>query len=96
MNDIVQLAPIALIPDGMAKLNITINGQQGDLPDPMPYDATDADIKTIATESVRAGNVPGIDADSFAEFVDFVVDRFPARDDVAYNRLSLRPKTPFG
>lgn len=79
----------------MAKLTITYNGQQGDLPDPVPYDAADADLKRMATESVRDGYVPGIDA-AAAEFADFVVDRFPARADVPYNRLSLRPKTPFG
>lgn len=79
----------------MARLNITYNGQQGDLPDPVPYDSTDATLKQMATESVRDGYVPGIDA-ARADFTDFVVDRFPARADVPYNRLSLRPKTPFG
>jgi hypothetical protein len=81
--------------EAMARLNITYAGQQGDLPDPVPYDATDADIKRMATESVHQGYVPGIDA-AQANFDDFVVDRFPARQDVPYNRLSLRPKTPFG
>jgi hypothetical protein len=80
----------------MAKLTITINGQQGDLPDLVSYDSTDGDIKQVAEESVRAGYIPGIDADQDAEFGDFVVDRFPARDDVPFNRLALRPKTPFG
>ena len=78
-----------------ARLTITYNGQQGDLPDMVPYDADDRDIKQMATESLRDGYVPGIDAVD-ADFGDFVVDRFPARDDVPYNRLSLRPKTPFG
>jgi hypothetical protein len=78
-----------------AHLNITYAGQQGDLPDPMPYDASDADIKRIATEAIHNGDVPGIEADLNADFNDFVVDRFPARDGLP-NRLSLRPKTPFG
>jgi hypothetical protein len=82
--------------EGMAKLTITYNGQQGDLPDPVSYDMTDGDLKQVATESVRNGDIPGIDVDANANFTDFVVDRFPARDDVPFNRLSLRPKTPFG
>ena len=90
------LVPVVEPPAGMAKLNITFNGLQGDLPDPVPYDATDADLKQIATEAVRDGYVPGIDASPDASFVDFVVDRYPARDDIQFNRLSLRPKTPFG
>jgi hypothetical protein len=52
----------------MARLNITYNGQQGDLPDLVAYDASDADLKRF----------------------------FPAREEVPFNRLSLRPKTPFG
>jgi len=89
----------------MAKLNITYNGQQGDLghlddegkfiPDPVPYDLSDADVRRIATESIQQG-IPGIDADPNVNLQDFVVDRFPAREDVPFCRLSLRPKTPFG
>jgi hypothetical protein len=89
----------AIVPqvvDHMAKLSITFAGQQGDLPDPVPYDATDAVLKQMATESVRQGYVPGIDAAPNADFTDFVVDRFPSRADVPFNRLSIRPKTPFG
>ena len=78
----------------MAKLSITYNGQQGELPDPVSYDAADGDIKAMATEAVRGG-IPGIDA-AEANFNDYVVDRFPARQDVPYNRLMIRPKTPFG
>jgi hypothetical protein len=85
----------AIVPQ-MAKLTITFAGQQGDLPDPVSYDASDADLKQMATESVRQGYVPGIDAAPNADFTDFVVDRFEARPDVPYRRLSLRPKTPFG
>lgn len=80
----------------MAKLTITYNGQQGDLPDGVGYDTPDADLKRMATESVQQGYIPGIDADTNASFTDFVVDRFPAREDVPYPRISIRPKTPFG
>jgi hypothetical protein len=90
------LIPVVELPANMAKLNITYNGQQGDLPDPVSFDSADGDIKQMATEAVRAGDVPGIDAVGNVRFDDFVVDRFAARDDVPFNRLSLRPKTPFG
>jgi hypothetical protein len=86
----------AMVPIELAKLNITFEGEQGDLPDMVSYDSTDGDIKQIATEAVRGGDVPGIDAAPNASFEDFVVDRFPAKDDVPFNRLSLRPKTEFG
>lgn len=81
---------------GMAKLNITWGGANGDLPDPVPYDATDAALKTMAEESVRGGYVPGIQGDPNVNLADFVVDRYPATQDVNYNRIFIRPKTPFG
>ena len=89
------IIPVAVGDQPMAKLSITFNGQQGDLPDPVPYDASEATIKQMASESVRQGYIPGIDAMA-ADFTDFVVDRFPARADVPINRISLRPKAAFG
>lgn len=89
------LVPEVVMPEHMARLTITYKGEQGDLPDPVSFDATDGDLKQVATEAVRAG-IPGIDADPGVDFTDFVVDRFAAKNDVPYNRLSLRPKTPFG
>lgn len=79
----------------LARLNVTYNGQQGDLPDPVPYDMPDTEVRRIATEAIAQG-VPGINADPNVNLTDFVVDRFPARPDMPVNRLSLRPKTPFG
>ena len=80
----------------MAKLNITFNGENGDLPDLVSYDATDADIRQMATESVRYGYVPGIEANALANFDNFVVERYPAKEDVPFNRIVLRPKSEFG
>lgn len=79
-----------------ARLNITWNGQNGDLPDPVSYDAGDGDVRAWATEAVRNGGVPNIPADVNADFRDFVVDRFAATAETPYNRVFLRPKTPFG
>ena len=81
--------------DNQARLNITFGGENGDLVDPIFYDAADADIKTWATEAVTGGSVPGIPADGDVDFTDFVVDRFSANDEQP-NRIFLRPKTPFG
>jgi hypothetical protein len=78
-----------------ARLNVTYGGQNGDLVDPINFDANDVDIKRWATEAVRAGNIPGINADPNVNFTDFVVDRFSAKDDLP-NRVALRPKVPFG
>lgn len=85
----------ALVPT-IAKLTITWNGQQGDLPDHVSYDMTDADIKQVITETIQHAGIPGIDRDPNINLQDFVVDRFPAREDLPVNRLLVRPKTPFG
>jgi hypothetical protein len=79
-----------------ARLNITYGGENGELPDPVFYDSSDGDIKQWATEAVRAGGVPGIPADPTASFTDFIVERYDANEEVDYNRIMLRPKTPFG
>jgi len=79
-----------------AILNITWSGQNGDLPDPIAFDASDTDIKAWAAEAVTNGGIPGVVADTNADFDDFVVDRFGASNEIPYARVFLRPKTPFG
>tara|TARA_Y100000310_G_scaffold340338_1_gene435733 strand:+ start:4943 stop:5206 length:264 start_codon:yes stop_codon:yes gene_type:complete len=78
-----------------ATLNVTWAGKNGEMPDPVPFDAGDGDLKQWATEAVQGGSIPGIEADANVNFGDFIVDRFEAADDLP-NRLFLRPKTPFG
>lgn len=100
MDNIVPINPNAApvpggIPAGYARLNITHGGANGDLLDPIAYDLPDADIRRMATEAVRTGSVPGIARAEAADFGDFVVERFPATDELP-NRVMLRPKTPFG
>lgn len=85
-----------VVNDGEARVNVTWNGQNGDLPDPVMFDATDADIKTWVTEALRNGSIPGIRADAQVDLRDFVVDRFAVTADIPYARLMIRPKTPFG
>ncbi|HHO53964.1 MAG TPA: hypothetical protein ENK18_24610 [Deltaproteobacteria bacterium] len=85
-----------MIGASQARLNITWDGQNGDLPDSVPFDASDAEIKAWASEALRGGGVPGVTAARRADLQDFVIDRFPATDEMPYNRLFVRPKTPFG
>ncbi len=79
-----------------ARLNITWAGQNGDLPDPVPYAASTHALKRWAAEAIRGGSVPGIHAKSAVRLHDFVVDRFPANATIPHNRIFIRPKTPFG
>jgi len=99
MDDIVMVPQnVALAPlmgPNEARLNITMNGVNADLPDPVRFDATDAEVLGWATEAVHAG-IPGMNADPTANFVDFVVDRFTASPARPWNIIMCRPKTPFG
>lgn len=79
---------------GEALLNITYAGQNGDLPTPILFDSTEADIRRWATEAVRNG-IPGIVANDDVNFDDFVVERFAATEGLP-PRVILRSKTPFG
>jgi len=79
-----------------ARVNITWDGQNGDLPDPVLYDATDQEIRGWVEEAVRDGSVPGINADPDIDLKDFVVNRFPANDEIPDNKIIVRPKAPLG
>lgn len=94
-------APYRVAADGAiqaheARVNVTWNGQNGDLPDPVPFDAADGDVKQWLQEAVRNGSVPGIPADANASFRDFVVDRFQPSEVRPHNLISVRPKTAYG
>lgn len=93
MND--NEMQVQIVPQNYARLNVTYAGMNGYYPDPVPYDATDGDIRAIAAEAIRTGYIPGITAAN-AQLTDFIVDRFPPTADVPVARLVLRPKTPFG
>ena len=77
----------------MAILNITYNGLSADYPIEMDGRVSDADIKRIALEVVRSGEVPGLALPHLpaAAFDGFVIDRLQNGP-----RLYLRPKVPFG
>jgi len=78
-----------------ARVNVTWNGHNGDLPQTVPFDATDDQVREFAREAVQGG-IPGITADYAANFAGFVVDRYAATAEVPYARLMLRPKTAYG
>jgi hypothetical protein len=87
---------VRVIGEHEARVNITYAGGNGDLPDPVNFDAGDADVKQWVTEAVQAGGVPGIPISPNADFRDFVVDRFPPNEARPHNLISIRPKVPFG
>ena len=83
-----------------AKLNVTYSGENGDLVDMVPFDTPDDAVIQMAREALQpneAGvqSVPGITPVRDADFTDYRVFRYPAKDDLP-NRIVLRPKTPFG
>lgn len=77
----------------MATLNITYNGLSADYAMELDAHVSDADIKRIAVEVVRAGNVTGLVLPHLTDtaFDAFVVDRLQGGQ-----RIYLRPKVPFG
>jgi len=82
--------------EGQARVNVTWARQNGDLPDPVPLDAADGDIRQMVTEALRGGGVLGIPADPAADLSDFVVDRHDPTEARPFHLINLRPKVPFG
>lgn len=91
-----ELVVVNPIEDDQAMVNVTYNGQNGELADPVFYDSTDADVKAWVTEAVRNGDIAAIGRHPNANFADFVVERYPPQGDRPHNLIMLRPKTPFG
>lgn len=79
-----------------ALVNVTWQGQNGDMFDPVPLDASDRDIRDWVCEAIRSGSVSGVNTRGYVDLKGFVVDRFPATAHVPYARIFVRPKTPFG
>ena len=84
------------INENEARVNVTFGGANGDLPDPVSFDSTDANVKAMVGEALRTGGIPGLQADPDADLSDYVVDRFRANEARPYNLVQMRPKTPFG
>lgn len=83
-----------------ARVNITWNGQNFELPDPVHFEAADGDVKQWAAEAIRAG-FAGVAADPNINLQNHVVDRFPKAANPApgqrdHNLIQIRPKTAYG
>jgi hypothetical protein len=79
-----------------AILNITYDGLSCDVPAPLDHRTSDFDIKRIAVEVIRSGDLPGLRVAGLRDdaFRHYVVDRFDTP--AGGKRLYLRPKVPFG
>lgn len=75
-----------------ARLEVTWGGRRGELPEPVPFDATELELKGMAWQAIVEGRIPDIPADPAADLDGFVVDRI----DGEVPRVSVRPKIPFG
>ena len=95
-DEILMIPDYVNMPADAARLNVTWDGANGFLTDPIPFDANDTDIRAMATEALRNGDIPGIPASMGANLDDFIVDRFNSTEDVPYARVFVRPNTPFG
>lgn len=78
-----------------AIVNITYAGHNADLPDLVPADATDTQVRAFVVEALAAGFV-GMPAQANAEIGDFVVERYAANETYPTPRMVVRPKVPFG
>jgi hypothetical protein len=80
----------------MAILNITYDGISIDYPFEIDERLTDADVRRIAVEVVRSGDLKGLHIAALSEraFDHYVVDRL--RTARGEPRIYLRPKVPFG
>ena len=80
----------------MAILNITYNGLSVDYPLDIDFGVSDADVRRIAVELVRSGDIRGLSIANLANsaFNYYVVDRFVSPQ--GQQRIYLRPKVPFG
>jgi hypothetical protein len=84
-----------------ARVNVTYNGQNFELPDPVDFKAGDGDVKAWVAETIRTGSVPGVVADAAVDLQNYMVDRFdaplnPAPGQRDHNLIQVRPKTAYG
>ena len=79
-----------------ALVNVTWAGQNGDMPQPVEFDASNQDILSWVTEAVQSGSIPGIPSDPDADFSGFVVEKLAATEVRPTNQVIVRPKTAFG
>lgn len=91
-----DIAPANAVRDYEARVNVTFAGSNGDLPDPVAFDSSDAVVKEMLAEAIRNGSVPGIPATAAPDLTNYVIDRFGPTEQRPYNLIQARPKTAFG
>lgn len=82
-----------------ARVNVTFNRLNGDLPDPISFDMSDEELFRQLCEALTTGYIPGIPAqEDLSRFTsaNFVADRFAPTPNRPYNLIQIRPKTAFG
>jgi len=84
-----------------ARVNVTYDGRNFELPDPVHYAAGDGDIRGWVAEAIRTGSIQGIPADPNVNLQNFMIDRFdrpeaPAPGQRDHNLIQVRPKTAYG
>ncbi len=79
-----------------AMVNLTWNGQNYDLRNPVLYEIPEADLKGMLSEVIRAGG-DGIPADGdVGPMADYVVQRHGPTATRPFRLITVRPKTEFG
>ncbi len=84
-----------VLADREARVNITWDNQNAELPSPVPRDATTEQVRAWVTESVQAG-FPGMRADPRADFSDFTIKLYEPTEVRPYPVWMVFPQTPFG
>lgn len=80
-----------------AKVNVTYAGQNGDMPSEVDPLASKEQILVWVAESLRAGDISGIPAQTHVDLSNYVVDTpCPPTPERNYPLITVRPKTPYG
>ena len=95
-NDDLNAAEVVLAggaEERMAVLVVALDGELGESPDLVPYDAPEEDVRRWAKEAVLGG-LPGI-TPQVIDFASYTVRRLPAKDGLP-DRVMVRHKTEVG
>lgn len=82
-------------PREIAVVRIQYGGSIGYYEGLFLFSATDEEVREVATEKVRNGNINNIPEDPLADFTDFVIERTVVSEVLpggTHNLISLRPK----
>jgi hypothetical protein len=100
MEDMAQLIPVDAparerVRVDEAVVNVTWQGQNAELPNPVSRERSDDEVIAMVTEAIRAG-MPGIRADENVTLRGWRVDRDEPNATTPWHRMTVRPKTAYG